>query len=71
MSDIITIVLINGKKLTGQNEDFALSTSFKELDVFLNVRSERIIVNANQIAYIRAAEDYEIEHYKLMGIRGV
>lgn len=71
MDEIITIVLINGKKITGRNEDFALLSSFKELTIYLNVINRVVIINSNQVAYIRAAEDYEIEHYKLMGLKGV
>ena len=71
MEPIITIVLINGKKLTGTNNDFVMLSSFREINVILNVIENRVVINSNQVAYIRAAEDYEIEHYKLMGLKGV
>ena len=71
MEPIIAIVLINGKKLIGKNDDFVMLSSFREINVILNVIENRIVVNSNQVAYIRAAEDYEIEHYKVRGLKGV
>lgn len=68
----ITIVFVGGLTLTRKVNDLHSLSLFKENITRMTPEGYQAIVNWDNVAYIREAEDYEIESAKLHEqIRGV